>query len=297
LHSLTITRPVAAWLVITGLATVLAAAGNPPDRSVLGHATDLYQRTDYDASLQALAADPMPGAEALSLRGKNYFMLGDFKKAGDAFEQAVAADPANAEYALWLGRAYGRRAETGGWIEAPFHASKARQYMEKSVALGPHYHEALNDLFEYYLEAPGFLGGGLDKAEAIARRIGEESPAEYHFAEARMAEKRKDYAAAESEFRRATQAAPREVGRVIDLAAFLARRDRMEESETVFAHAQKVAPDDPRLDFARAKVYVEHKRSLGEARQLLKKYLDASVTPGDPPKAAAELLLKQAQGS
>jgi tetratricopeptide (TPR) repeat protein len=203
----------------------------------------------------------------------------------------------NAEYALWLGRAYGRRAETGGWIAAPFHASKARQYMEKSVELRPHYHEALNDLFEYYFEAPGFLGGGIDKAEAIAQRIGEESPAEFHFAEARMAEKRKDYTAAESEFRRAVELAPREVGRVIDLAAFLARRDRMEESETVFAHAQKVAPGDPRLDFARAKVYVEHKHSLGEARQLLKKYLQADLTPDDPPKAAAELLLKQAQGS
>ena len=264
---------------------------------VLYQANDLYRRTAYDASLQALAADPMPGAEALSLRGKNYFMLGDFKRAADAFEQAVAAAPLNAEYALWLGRAYGRRAETGGWIAAPFHASKARQYMEKSVALSPHYHEALNDLFEYYLEAPGFLGGGLDKAEAIALRIGEESPAEFHFSQARIAEKRKDYTAAESEFRRAMDVAPREVGRAIDLAVFLARRDRMEESETVFAHAQKVAPGDRRLDFARAKVYVEHKRSLVEARQLLKKYLRADVTPDDPPKAAAELLLRQAQGS
>jgi tetratricopeptide (TPR) repeat protein len=268
-----IARTLAGLLLLAGF----ARAESIPGRTVVEQASDLYQRTAYDASLQALAADPMPDAETLSLRGKNYFMLGDYKKAVEAFEQAVAAVPMNAEYALWLGRAYGRRAETGGWVTAPFHASKARQYMEKSVALRPHYHEALNDLFEYYFEAPGFLGGGLDKAEAIAQRIGEESPAEFHFAEARMAERRKDYAAAESEY--------------------LARRGRMEESETVFAHAQKVAPGDPRLDFARAKVYVEHKRSLGEARQLLKKYLQADVTPDDPPKAAAELLLKQAQGS
>jgi Flp pilus assembly protein TadD len=288
-----IARTLAGLLLLAGF----ARAESIPGRTVVEQASDLYQRTAYDASLQALAADPMPDAETLSLRGKNYFMLGDYKKAVEAFEQAVAAVPMNAEYALWLGRAYGRRAETGGWVTAPFHASKARQYMEKSVALRPHYHEALNDLFEYYFEAPGFLGGGLDKAEAIAQRIGEESPAEFHFAEARMAERRKDYAAAESEFRRALELAPREVGRAIDLAAYLARRGRMEESETVFAHAQKVAPGDPRLDFARAKVYVEHKRSLGEARQLLKKYLQADVTPDDPPKAAAELLLKQAQGS
>jgi Flp pilus assembly protein TadD len=278
------------------LSCSVAAAQNTLDRAVVDRAKELYQRTEYNASLQVLAADPAPSAETRSLKGKNYFMLGELKKATEAFEQAVDAAPMNAEYVLWLGRTYGRRAETAGWMTAGFHALKARQYMEKAVALSPHYHEALNDLFEYYLEAPGFFGGGMDKAEAIALRIGEESPAEYYFAEARMAEKRKEYAVAESQFRRAMELEPREVGRVIDLAAFLARRSRLEESETVFAQAEKVAPNDPRVDFARAKVYVEHKRSLGEARQLLKKYLQANLTPDDPPKAAAEQLLKQAEG-
>ena len=31
--------------------------------------------------------------------------------------------------------------------------------------------EALSDLFEYYLEAPGFLGGGSDKTQAMVERI------------------------------------------------------------------------------------------------------------------------------
>ncbi len=260
-------------------------------------AKTLYQRTEYSASLQVLTADPMPASEAMSLTGKNYFMLGDYKRAAEAFEQAAAANPKNAEYALWLGRVYGRRAETGGLIMAPFHATKARQFMEKAVALSPHYHEALNDLFAYYLEAPAFLGGGLDKAEAIALRIGEESPAEYQFAEAQMAEHRKDYPQAESHFRHAMELAPREVGRVIDLAVFLARRGRMEESDTVFQHAEKVSPDDPRIDFAKAKVDVEHRRSLEEARRLLQKYLQANVTPDDPSKEAAQKLLEQAHGS
>ena len=40
-------------------------------------------------------------------------------------------------------------------------ASKARQNFERAVQLDPQNREALSDLFEYYLEAPGFLGGGL----------------------------------------------------------------------------------------------------------------------------------------
>ena len=80
-------------------------------------------------------------------------------------EKAFNAQPSNADYALWLGRAYGRRAETSGPFTAPGFASKARQYFEKAARLNPRNLEALSDLFEYYLEAPGFLGGGMDKAQ------------------------------------------------------------------------------------------------------------------------------------
>lgn len=274
---------------------LLGVAGGA-SQDLLDRAKELYQRTDYKASLQVLATDRAPNAATHGLIGKNYFMLGEWKQATESFEQAMALAPMNAEYALWLGRTYGRRAETANWMTAGFHASKTRQYLEKAVALSPHYNEALNDLFAYYLEAPGFLGGGLDKAEAIALRIGERTPAEYHFAEAQLAEKRKEYPAAERQLRLAMELAPREVGRVIDLATYLARRGRMEESDTVFAQAEKLAPNDPRIYFARAKVDVEHKRNLGEARQLLKKYLESGITPDDPPKQAAEKLLAQAQG-
>ncbi|HSR09218.1 MAG TPA: hypothetical protein VLM42_18955 [Bryobacteraceae bacterium] len=266
-------------------------------QDLLDRAKELYQRTDYKASLRALASDPAPSAVTHCLIGKNHFMLGEWKQATDSFEQAVALAPTNAEYALWLGRAYGRRAETSNWMMAGFHAAKARQYLEKAVNLSPHYNEALNDLFAYYLEAPGFLGGGVDKAEAIALRIAERSPAEYHFAEAQLAEKRKDYLAAEQHLHRAMEQAPREVGRVIDLATYLARRGRMEESDAAFVQAEKLAPNDPRIAFARARIDVEHKRNLDEARRLLKKYLESNITPDDPPKQSAEKLLQQAQGS
>ena len=262
-------------------------------QNLLDHAKDLYQHTDYKASLQVLATDPSPNAVTLCQIGKNHFMLGEWKQATDSFEQALALAPTNAEYTLWLGRTYGRRAETSSWMTAGFHAAKTRQYLEKAVALSPHYNEALNDLFAYYLEAPGILGGGADKAEAIAQRIAERSPAEYHFAEAQLAEKRKDYLAAEQHLRQAIDLAPREVGRVIDLATFLARRSRMEESDAAFAQAEKLAPSDPRIAFAHAKTDIEHKRSLEEARRLLKKYLEANITPDDPPKQSAEKLLHQ----
>ena len=262
----------------------------------LERARGLYNRTQFEQSLQVLGAVAVKDAQVYALMGQNLFMLGDYKKAADAFERAVAAEPANAEFALWLGRAYGRRAEAANPFSAPGLASKARQYFEKAVQLNPRYVEALSDLFEYQIEAPSFLGGGLDKAEATAARIAELDPAEGHGARATLAEKRKQYANAEEELRQAIAASPGEVDRFIDLARFLARRGRIQEADQSLERAERIAPASPRLMYARADLYVQQKRNLDAARSLLKRYLSSELTPDDPPRSDAAKLLAQAQG-
>jgi len=252
-----------------------------------------YQRAEYRQVIELL--DPLKTREAAvwELLGKAYYMEGDYKKASQCFEKAVAADSRNSFYHLWLGRAYGKRAETSSFLTAPGLARKAREQFEKAVALDPHNIEALNDLFEYYLQAPGFLGGGLEKAAALVERIGRLDPAERHYAEARLAEKRREFARAEQQLRQALQLAPRQLGRIMDLARFLARQRRYEESEALLAQAEKIAPDSPRLKFERAAIYVETGRNLDQARRLLREYLESPLTPEDPPRRQAEQLLKQ----
>src|SRR5438128_906596 len=100
-------------------------------------ATKLYRHTDYEGSLKLLSELPEQDAAVFDLIGKNYFMLGNFKKSSEYCEKAVAADPSNSEYEHWLGRAFGKRAETSSPFTAPGLASKARQHFEKSVALNP----------------------------------------------------------------------------------------------------------------------------------------------------------------
>jgi Flp pilus assembly protein TadD len=276
------------------LLLVISAAASP---DVVSRASALYQRTDYTGSLHVLEQDPAPDAAGYLLTGKNYFMSGDYKKAVEFFEKALAISPANSEYELWLGRAWGRRAETGGWLTAASHASKARQCFEKAVALDPNNREAKNDLFTYYLNAPGFLGGGIEKAEAAARSIAQERPPEYNLEEAQIAEKKKDYAAAEAHLRRAMELAPTEPGRVLDLARFLAKRGRVQESDLLFEQARKMFPGQPKVAFVEATVDIENNRSIKKARALLEEYLNAPLTPDDPPRQDAERLLRRTGGS
>ena len=284
--------------------TILKAAVIPLCLASLGLAAEpeleqarrLYNATDFDRSLKILQSIPSKDASVSALIGQNYYMLTDYKRATDWLEKAVAAEPANSDYALWLGRAYGRRAETSNPFAAPGHASKAHRYFEKSVELDPKNLEAMSDLFDYYLEAPGFLGGGFDKAQALSVRMAELNPAEGYWAQAKLSEKRKEYSAAEVELRRAAAAAPRQIGKLIELARLLTRQGRYQEADKAIDAAEQIAPDTPRLIFAKADLYIKSNRHLDVARRLLERYLTCDLTPDDPPRADAQKLLRKANG-
>src|SRR5580700_3017764 len=184
---------------VSGFALLFLSVGAPvwgagPE---LDQARKLYSLTEFDQSLKVLQAIPAKDAAVYELMGRNYYGAADYKKATEALEKAVAMEPNNSETNLWLGRAYGRRAETSNPLSAPGHASKARQHFERAALLNPNNLEAQSDLFEYYLEAPGFLGGGLDKAAATARQMATISPAEGYWAQAKLDEKRKEFGRAE----------------------------------------------------------------------------------------------------
>jgi tetratricopeptide (TPR) repeat protein len=279
------------FLLIAAGAT-LWASGPDYDR-----ARKLYDLTEFQQSLQVLQGIASKDATVWELIGRNYYGEGDFRKATEALEKAAAADPGSSEIYLWLGRAYGRRAETSSPITAPGYASKARQYFERATQLNPNNLDAHSDLFEYYLEAPGFLGGGVDKAAATAKEMARLNPSEGHWAMAKLAEKRKEYSNAEDHLRRAIEAAPYSVSRFIDLARLFTKQGRYQEADQSLAKADQIAPNSPKLMFAKADMYIKSKRHLDVAKELLKKYLSLNLSPEDPPRSEAEKLLKQVQGS
>jgi tetratricopeptide (TPR) repeat protein len=279
---------------LLSLFTIAVSAGFVSAKSPeWDRAHELYQRTEYGQALSLLDRVANKDADTLQLIGQCHFMQGDYKQAGDAFEKALALAPRSSELHRLLGNVYGRRAETGSMLTAPGNAKKARQYFEEAFELDPNNREAASNLFEYYLEAPGFLGGGLDKAETLAKRIATlDTPAGHH-ALAQLERKQKRYDAAEEQLRRAVELAPHQVTRLVDLAKFLADRGRVKESDEKFEEAERIAPNNPELLFTRAETYIQQKRNLKDAHQLLERYLTSPLTPDDPPRQEARTLLSQ----
>jgi tetratricopeptide (TPR) repeat protein len=159
------------WISIIGaaaLSSALAFARTPNPE--LSRAEELYQRTEYGRAIEELRAAEPRSAAVYALLGKAQFMKGQYKEAVSSLEKAVVEDGLSSDYYDWLGKAYGRVAEGSSFLSALGYAKKTVRAFERAVELAPTNLEALSDVFEYYLDAPGMVGGGVDKAENIARR-------------------------------------------------------------------------------------------------------------------------------
>lgn len=245
------------------------------------------------AATTARAADPSLCDED----GIRLFMAEKYKESAQAFEAAVERSPADPDCRVWFGRAIGRRAERASGfakLTAFSLARKVREQFAMAVELDPDHLVALQSLFGYYSEAPGIVGGGLDKAEELIPRIEELDEAEGMRARAVLHAKREDFQQAETAHRRAIELDPGDIGHRLSLASFLARRGRNEESDEIFEALLEKNPDAPQVWYAFAKELVRAERRKGEAERLLERYLQTPLhRPDAEPYSNARQLLKE----
>jgi len=108
--------------------------------------------------------------------GRIAFAEQQFESAIENFEKAVKLEEQNSDYHLWLGRAYGRQAERSSLFRQLLLARKVKLHLERAVELNPENLPARTDLREFYLRAPGFLGGSEEKAQEQAQEIAKQRP-------------------------------------------------------------------------------------------------------------------------
>jgi tetratricopeptide (TPR) repeat protein len=180
------------------------------------------------AMLQALLAAQPGDAEAHQLLCRVYYAQEMTEPAIHECESAVSHAPGNSENHMWLARAYGFKASHANPFAALSLAGKVHSEFERAVQLDPENVQAMSDLGEYYVAAPALVGGGLDKAQALATRMQPEFPAQSHRLLALIAEKKKEIPAAEAEFMNAV-AAGKTPDAYIDLGHFYKRQNQYDK--------------------------------------------------------------------
>jgi tetratricopeptide (TPR) repeat protein len=244
---------------------------------------------DAIVTLQSRITAAPNDAESQNLLCRAYFVLTNWDASITACQKAVALEPGNSQYHLWLGRAYGEKADHSSFFFATGLARKVRSEFETAVRLYPSNVEARADLADFYVQAPGILGGGTDKAAAQAQQLASLDPAEAHLVRAQIAEKDNDQAAAESEFRAAIQASGGKAGTWMDLAQFYRRTNRLDQMQEAIQHATS-AQEYQHVLLAAGEVLIQTQRNLPAAAELLRRYL-ASETVEDAPAFKAHYLL------
>ena len=241
-------------------------------------------------------------AEAYHLLSRAYYELEQWDASISSAQKAVALKPDSSEYHLWLGRAYGNKAEHSSWFTALGLARKTRAEFEQAVQLDTANADARSDLAEYYMEAPGFLGGGKDKARAQADQLSAYNAAAAHWVTARLAEKDGHNDDAEAEYKKAIEVSSDPGGEWLNLASFYRRQKRYPEMEDAIKHAVSYDKKKTNVLYGAGDLLYRAGRNFPGAAQFVRAYINsfkkpeaAAAAENDPPPPSfqAHFLLGQ----
>jgi tetratricopeptide (TPR) repeat protein len=191
-------------IVVLGSFAAAGAGADPPAEALIKAGHFKRARSIVEPKYKANAGD----AELNYQMAEIDDAFGNVDTARGLAEKAVALNGQVARYHRLLGDLYGETAETaslfakGGW------AKKFKAEVETAAQLDPKDVDSRFDILEYDLQAPRLMGGGKDKAAAMAGEIARIDPAQGDLAEARLAQDRKDPAAQESWYLKADAASP-----------------------------------------------------------------------------------------
>jgi tetratricopeptide (TPR) repeat protein len=232
-----------------------------------------------------------PTAEAYNLLCRAHLELGAWDAGISACEKAVTLSPNNGLYHLWLGRVYGEKADRAGFLKAAGLAGKVRTEFERAVELSPKSWEARTDLAEFYLEAPGMVGGGKDKALAQAELLAPLNPAMAHWVKGRVAEKNKDNATAEKQFRAAIEASDGGARAWLNLAGFYRHLNQLDAMEQALHTMESRRVDHPASLADGAGMLLRTNRDTSLAIRLARRYVALPNTEEEAPVFKARTVL------
>jgi tetratricopeptide (TPR) repeat protein len=233
----------------------------------------------------AAARDPFTaGREALK--------KGDAAAATEQFEKAVAQKP-TAEGYYWLGVAYGQQAMKANILKQAMLARKTKDAFERAVQLDPKNVDARLALIDYYLIAPGVLGGSVEKAKEQAIALRSIDSLAGHRAHAKIHNKDKQYALSRAEM----VAAVREQPASAVAHYYLGNAYYSEKNYTAAMHeyemSAKLDPTYMRAQFRIGVTAATAGTALARGEETLKRYLAQPAGDDDPSHASAWYYLGQ----
>jgi tetratricopeptide (TPR) repeat protein len=243
-------------------------------------------RAELDAALDT-ALSAKQTARAAFLRGCQRFAEKHPDKADDEFEKAVKLEDGNAVYHFWLGRAVGDQARDANPLRQPGLARRTKAEFERATALDPEYLDAREGLIEYYLSAPGILGGSKDKAREQAAEITKRDSYRGGVLTATVALRVNDTTAAIRAYEALTTAHPDSIGPYSSLVTLLGAKHQWPDGWKAVDRINALRPDAPSARYLIGRMAAESGERLDQGDAALRGYLTQQPGAGQPSHAGA----------
>jgi tetratricopeptide (TPR) repeat protein len=279
-------RPLlAALLCVLAGTTGVSAAVKQSDALEAGRRA--YESSDYAKAvleLQTAAANETQNGEIQLLLTKSYLELQERDAAIKSAERAVAIDPKSSVYHEWLGRAYGEKADHSSMFSALGLARKTHREFEVAVELDEKNFAARQALVEFDCAAPGIVGGGEEKAKPEIEKLQAMDASEGHFAAGVCRKEKKEFVAADAEFKLALESHPKRPDLIYDIGDYAMRHSQAERLMEVAEIGAQAAPADPRGMFYRAVGLILKNEKPEAAEKLLREYLQKAPKRAEYPR-------------
>jgi len=246
----------------------------------------LFDQRKYVEARTALQPVGKSEAPAAFLLGRVALELNDSRNAVAWLEKAVELNPRSSEYWDWLGRAYGSQAQRASKLKLLSIASKTKNAWEKAIALDPENLDARMDMVQYYLQAPGFVGGSKDKARAMAQEIRRRNAYRGAFAMASVCGHLKDQACVEREMQAAATSWPDSAAVHSQLASYYTSQKLYDKAFALLDQRLKSKPDEPLTLYAFGRTASISGQNLDRGEEALRAYLGLPVQVGAAPANA-----------
>jgi tetratricopeptide (TPR) repeat protein len=244
------------------------------------------------ALVAVLTAVSLSAQTPLIDQGRAAMLRADYDAAVEILEKAVKQTPNSPEAHYFLGGAYGNKAQNSSMFGAARLASKAKEELERAVALNPKYVEARYALVEFYALAPGIMGGSFDKALEQAKAIKALDPLMGHRAYSSIYTRQKKQDLAKKEYVDAIREHPNSPKAHSWYGQYLANVEK--NYTAAFAEFDTVLKIDPTYMAAWyhiGRTAALAKASLPRGEEALRKYLAHTPKENEPPLANAHYWL------
>jgi tetratricopeptide (TPR) repeat protein len=219
-------------------------------------------------------------AKAAFDRGRAAHNAGKTDEAVSAFERAVALDPNSSLYHMWLGHAYSRQLSSANFLRKPFIGRRSGEEYNLAVKLDPTSIDAAEARLDFFLNAPGIVGGGIDKARAEAARLTTLDSYRGRMATARVAEHEKQSPEAERLYRSLMADYPDRTAAVDALVTILQNDKRFDEAFTIVDDRLARLPDESASLYNLGRLAALSGQHLARGEAAMRRFL--TLTTADP---------------